>query len=382
VAPRWSDTEWRTARAVATIHGVSGVLAGSLRWEGPQGWREFLAEQRQVTSERLPRIQELLQALHAQACERGLALIALKGASLHARGIYQPGERPMADVDLLVDAAHVEQASTLITDLGFIPGPVTWKHRAFEPREREAQVGGFGETSSNPLKIELHTRLREILPVRAVDVSAAAFAAEPAPGVHDYPSRAALLLHLLLHAAGALSGRTARLIHLQDIARLTQRMGTAEWQELFTQARATSDPTLWWAFPALVLTDRYFHCVPGPVLARLAAACRWPLRRVYRRRRLADVSLSFLWISAFPGFEWARSPAELLSYVSARIYPSAETLRLREEFARSQPLVSGGRWAYTPQARRVARWLLARQPRQETLQPLRVSLLQPWGRLA
>ena len=381
VAPTWSDTEWRTARAVSAIHGVSGLLAGKLIWQGPAGWREFLEQQRQFTLQRQPRIQELLQALHARARERGLALIALKGASLHARGVYGPGERPMADIDLLVDAAQVEQASALILDLGFLSGPVTWKHRAFEPRETDARVGDFGERSSNPLKIELHTRLREILPLRPVDVSAAAFAVQLAPGVNDYPTQAALLLHLLLHAAGALTGRTARLLHLQDIARLVQRMGPNEWQGLFTQARSTSDPTLWWAFPALALTDRYFHCVPQPVLARLASACSWLLRSIYGRRRLSDVSLSFLWISAFPGFEWARSPGELLGYARARIRPSADTLRLREEFARSQPLVSGGEWAYTPQARRVARWLLARQPRQETLQPLRMSLLQPWGQL-
>jgi hypothetical protein len=374
--------QWRTARAVSAIHGVSGLLAGTLRWQGPPGWRELLEQQRQFTRQRQPRIQELLHTLHAQARERGVAVMALKGVSLHARGVYLPGERPMADIDLLVEAAQVEQASALILDLGFVAGPVTWKHRAFEPREADARVGSFGESSHNPLKVELHTRLRELLPLRPVDVSAAAFAAPLMPGVNDYPSAAALLLHLLLHAAGALTGRTARLLHLQDMARLVRRMGPPEWQELFAQAQTTSDPTLWWAFPVLALTDRYFHCVPQPVLARLAAACHWLLRSTYRHRRLADVSLSYLWISAFPGIEWSRSPGELFSYAGTRVRPSAETLRLREEFARSQPLVSGGEWAYTSQARRVARWLLARQPRQETLQPLRVSLRQPLEQLA
>ena len=382
VAPQWSDTEWRTARAVCAIHGVSGLLARALRWQGPSGWGELLEQQRQFTLQRQPRIQELLGLLDAQARARGVAFIALKGASLHARGVYAPGERPMADIDLLVNAEQVEQASSLITDLGFLPGPVTWKHRAFEPREADARIGGLGESHDNPLKIELHTRLREILPLQPVDVTAAAFAAPLAAGVNDYPSQAALLLHLLLHAAGALMGRTARLLHLQDIARLVQPMGAREWEELFTQAQTTSDPTLWWAFPALALTEHYFHCVPQALLARLGASCHWLLRSAYRRHRLTDVSLSYLWISAFPGIEWGRSPRELLSYAAARVRPSAETLRLREEFARSQPLVSGGEWAYTSQARRVARWLLARQPRQETLQPLRVSLAQPWGRLA
>jgi hypothetical protein len=54
--------------------------------------------------------------------------------------------------------------------------------------------------------------------------------------------------------------------------------------------------------------------------------------------------------------------------------PSAETRALREAFAQSQPLVSGGEWADTSQGRRIVRWLLARQPRQETLQPVRAAL--------
>ncbi|HKF97200.1 MAG TPA: hypothetical protein VKB20_03020, partial [Steroidobacteraceae bacterium] len=45
-APRWSHFEWRTARAAAAMHGITGILAARLRWEGPEGWREFLTEQR------------------------------------------------------------------------------------------------------------------------------------------------------------------------------------------------------------------------------------------------------------------------------------------------------------------------------------------------
>jgi hypothetical protein len=171
--------------------------------------------------------------------------------------------------------------------------------------------------------------------------------------------------------------RTARLVHLNDIARLTAGMGAADWEAWFAAGQHTTDPTLWWAFPPLLLTDRYFHCVPASVLGRLARACRWPLRRAARRRELTDVSLSHLWVSAFPGIEWSRSLAEAGAYALQRLRPDAATLELRKELARSQPLISGGQWAHTSQRRRIVRWLLARQPRQEALQPVQAALAAP-----
>jgi hypothetical protein len=39
-----------------------------------------------------------------------------------------------------------------------------------------------------------------------------------------------------------------------------------------------------------------------------------------------------------------------------------------------QPRVSGGSWAQLSQGRRVLRWMMARQARHETLQPVRAAL--------
>src|SRR4029077_18893237 len=58
-APDWTESEWRVARAVVAIHGVSGLLAGALRWQGPAGWRVFLGEKSAQVAQRLPRIQAL-----------------------------------------------------------------------------------------------------------------------------------------------------------------------------------------------------------------------------------------------------------------------------------------------------------------------------------
>jgi hypothetical protein len=60
-----------------------------------------------------------------------------------------------------------------------------------------------------------------------------------------------------------------------------------------------------------------------------------------------------------------------------RLRPRAETLELRRALVHSQPLLSDGEWARTSQGRRILRWLSARQPRQQALQPVQAALALP-----
>ncbi len=369
----WDQFQWRAARAVTAIHGVSGLLA-EWSWDAPPGWQEFLLEQRAAIAARAPRIEAMLAAVHREALARGVGLIALKGAALHRRQLYRPGERAMADIDLWVAPAQADAAAALLRGLGLRDGPVTWKHRGFEPPPG-ARVGSFGERADNPLKIELHTQIREALPVAVVDITARLAPHPLPPGLHDYPDAGALFVHLVLHAAGAMVGRSLRLVNLEDLARLLGHLSRPELDRALCPHPGS--PVAWWAYPPLALTQRYFGCVPEDVLEPLRGACPWVLRRACERQQLSDVSLSALWIRAFPGIAWSRSPRQALAYMVARLRPSPATLRLRAEFADSQPLVSGGEWARATQAERLWRWLRERQPRRESLQPLLASLAQP-----
>jgi hypothetical protein len=373
IAPDWSEGEWLVARATASIHGVSALLAERLIWKGPAGWRQFLTDQRVHTTKRCERIEELLEDVRSRARTKGIALVALKGAALHAAGCYLRGERPMADIDLLSSADQERGAGRLLEELGFQEWYATWKHRVFKPRDSNAPAT-LGEHAESPIYIELHTRVVEILPRRPVDITGLMFAQRLDAGLNEYPSRSALLLHVLLHASGAMIFRGVRMIHLQDVARVCERMTDADWQRFFRDGEATADPTLWWTYPLLALSHRYYLCVPQAVLARTGADCHWLLNRLSRRRTLSDVSLSYLWISAFPGIEWARSVREMLAHGAARVRPSQETRQLRELYATVQPRVSGGSWAQLSQGRRLLRWLTARQARNESIVPVRAAL--------
>jgi hypothetical protein len=374
LAPDWTGSEWLVARAVAAIHGVSPLLSRSLRWQGPPGWSRFLHEQRIHTEKRYRRIQELMLVLDAEMRRNGIALVALKGAALHALNIYVAGERPMADLDLLVPEGDSQRTCQLLEGLGFHQTYASARHRVFEPDNAPAP-GAFGENSANGVKIELHSHIQEPLPRRKVDISAAVFPRQPHPGLNDYPSKAALMTHVLLHAAGAMSLRSIRLLNLHDISRLSACMSGPDWDELLGQEKILGQ-TFWWAFPPLALTARYCPCVPDQVLDVMSARCQWLLKQASRRRTLSDVSLSHLWVSAFPGIEWARSPREMLAYAADRVAPGAEMLSLRKVVAKTQPDTLESRWANLSQSRRILRWLRSRPPRDATLRPVQMAMTQ------
>jgi Uncharacterised nucleotidyltransferase len=365
----WSARQWAIAPAVAAIHGVAALLPQRPAAGAPAAWGEFLAGQRLHISERWRRTQQLLQQLHAGAATAGIALLPLKGAALYAGGAYRPGERPMADVDLLVQPAQLAAAAQLLQQLGFHERSRTWRHALWQRAEPD-EVNALGEHRRNPLKIELHGAVCEPLPLAMVEVSALLWPQQPQPGLNRYRSERALLSHLLLHAAGAWCARELRLLHLEDIARLTRHMHAGDWQAWHAELGTAP----WWAFPPLQLVQHYYRCIPGAVLAASGAACRPWLRYCGTQQRLSDVSLSQLWVQALPGIEWARTPREAARYALQRLAPGSSRQLARRQLAQLQPRVSGGSWAQLSQGRRLLRWLTVGQARHETLAPVRAAL--------
>ena len=370
VAPDWSPIEWRLARAVAVIHCVSPLLSGSLRWEGPVQWRDFLAGQKAHVAARHRRIQELSDQIDARSREEGIAIVGLKGAALHSMGFYCAGERPMADVDLLVQAGDTTRTGQVLQSLGFSESFANWRHRVFVPKVCNLHKG-MGEHTDNYLKVELHARIAEKLPLRITDVTDSVYPRTPHPGLNAYPSIAALMIHLLIHAAGSMASRSLRLLHLHDIALVSSRMAGSDWDELVKQGQNRR----WWALPPLQLTARYYpDAVPTDVLAAISNHCPWTLRHAVRHRRLSDVSLSYPWIEAFPGIAWSRSCAEIVEYIGGRIWPDKEMRRLRDIRVETDVAMSETQWGRLSQRRRMLRWLTSRPLRGETLHAVRMAL--------
>lgn len=371
--PAWTATEWRIARAVAAIHGVSSLLRDALKWRGPDRWQQFLDDQQHQIHGRHLRIEPLLRNIDRLARRHGVAVTPLKGAALHALGIYAPGERPMADVDLLARHADREAVAYMLGQIGYEESSTTWKHTTFVPRDSRI-AAGFGEHKGNPIKIELHSRVLERLPVVCADITDRIWHASQEPGLHGYPTLASLMIHLLLHTAGNMQARSARMIQLHDIARLAARMGGNDW------AQVTRDRALWWALPPLMLTARYYQqAIPAEVLAATTPACPRHLRRICERQTLTDVSLSRLWVEAFPGIEWSTTGADLVRCMIGRVRPDRELLAAREHLVRSHPWMSDHSWSRLPQWRRILRFVLGRPPRVETMHSVAAVLGEESG---
>ena len=368
--PDWREFDWGIARAVVAIHGIAGILLRDLRWREAPGWREFLEREVSATRDRLAQSQELLQELDVRARRKGIPIIALKGCALHALGLYQPGERPMADVDLLAKPAQFETASSLLLGMGFAAGRQSWKHREFT--QATAPMADSADTAAaSMLKVDLHSRLAEKLAYRDFELPGDPFAGSAEAGVRGYASPAALLSHLLLHTAGNMSSRWVRAIHLHDIARMAECLSAEDWVSM----RATRWPDRWCLYPPLKLTDRYFPgCIDAATLRELESDCpRW-LVRVTARQCLTDVSASNARVLALPELAWCASLKDLVRYVRLRAIPDRSELDDLRGLARTAEYGRGQNWFTMSQPARIATWLFRRPLRPATLHAVKTGL--------
>jgi hypothetical protein len=374
--PDWSQLEWRMACASAAIHGAAPLLSSCLRWQGPSFWQSFLAQQRAHSRTRHGRLMHLLSELGVRFAQAGVAAVPLKGAALQALGIYAPGERPMADLDVLVREADREHAVTVLQGLGLTAQERSWKEQVFASAST-APADALGEHGGRAIKVELHTGICERLPWEVTDITPQMFPPDARPGLNAYPSRAALLTHLLIHAAGSMITRTLRLMHLNDLAQLGGQMSTGDWcalLDLVTQPRREGP---WWALPPLLLTQRYYgQIVPQPVLEELRGRCRWLLAACSRRQRLSDVSHTRMQMEAFPGLEWSRSLPAAAAYIRARIRPDPVALRARSEIHTRTEWGLDSRWCRLSQRQRMLHWLMHRPMRPPSLHCVRAALAQ------
>lgn len=371
--PAWDGCQWRLASAAAAAHGVSPMLSGSCRWQHSP-WQRFLREQRAHVEHRQQRIAELLQGIDADSRAAGLAVVPLKGTALHALGLYAPGERPMADIDLLVAEGDAATATSMLQRLGYVESYAQWKHRVFKPASGEP-VPGLGEHRDTPVSIELHVRIQERLPVTVVDITDRIYPRQVHPGLNAHESVGALMSHLLLHAAGSICSRSLRLMHLHDIALLSLRMDADDWSDL-CEGDGSGAP--WWALPALRMADRnYPGLVPPVVLKRLARQCPLLLRTLSRRQTMTRVSCSELWLHPFAGMEWSRSAGEVGRYLKQRIRPTREAIQERADMVRTQLWLQGQGWTALGHGRRVLNWLARPVPRMDMLYAVRAAMDSP-----
>ncbi|HEY6126135.1 MAG TPA: nucleotidyltransferase family protein, partial [Steroidobacteraceae bacterium] len=270
-----------------------------------------------------------------------------------------------SDVDLLVSPRQADRLSATLRSIGYTPTHSCQRHTVFVPADRPVPRR-FGEHPDVPFRIELHTTVTENLPVSLIDVTERIWPAGTRSGANAYRDTAALMCHLLLHAAGNMRTNALRYIQLVDIALLARRMDAAQWAQLL--GSPAQPARAWWMFPVLALTARLMpHTVPDEVLAGARAISPTLLRVKSQRQALNDVSWSNLRIAALPGFEWSRSPMELARFVRSRLLPPRQAFSELADTVKNQPDLLRIAWYAQPHGMRILRWLTSRPPRVQTL---------------
>ncbi|HLA70050.1 MAG TPA: nucleotidyltransferase family protein [Steroidobacteraceae bacterium] len=368
--PAWTDFEWIVAKSVSDMQGIAALLANRLRWQPPSAFKAFLDDQLAHGRARHEQADVLLRKLDSALRGLGVAAVALKGSAMRALGLHGAGERPMGDIDLLVRPADTAACARVLGDLDYELLYSSRRHDVFAPRARQL-VREFGEHRNHALKVEVHTRVYELLPVREIDITHAIWSQMPHAGLNSYASAAALLRHVLLHAANCLRANAARFIQIYDIALLAKRMKATDWTGLL----GDDGERTWWMFPPLALASRYVPgSVPAEILAHSRDLCTHWLRLRYASRELHDVTWCNLRIAALPGVEWSRTPGDVLRFVRSRLLPDRVARAELADTAVSQPALMQLPWYGISHTERVVRWLFTRPPRVQTISAIAAAV--------
>ncbi len=248
--------------------------------KGPGGWTQFLDRQRAHTAERQSRTADLLQSIGRRAGELDVAAVALKGSALHAMGIYACGDRPMADIDLLVRPADEQRMVEVFEELGFREQKKSWKERCFVPPSRGVRRswGRMAQTISNSSSM---WKICERLPWRITDVSELIFPLFPKAGIEQLSLKGGID-DSSPAACGGSDGVSVAAASASSRYRSTVVVDDRDdWNEFLESG--TDIRRSWWAFPPLNLCSRYYsRAIPEPVLSSMAEICPSLLARACR----------------------------------------------------------------------------------------------------
>jgi hypothetical protein len=264
-AAQLTEREWSSVPAQAEIHGMGPLLYTHLKAaavEPPLSVRRKLQglylRHRELNRVRMGVLREVLSVYDAA----GIRALVLKGAALAHLVYPEPGLRPMSDLDILVPAADLWRAQSLLSELGFdapLPFDQTLPHRHL--------VAATLETEGLPVHVEIHHRLlsdyfdsaiaqlRAATGIKVRSVRDASAAKElDGPTVPLYPFALAgltaytlghedtlwyLCQHLVSHVNVWESGR---LIWVADIVSFAERFSPeVDWEQIRRQHPAVLD---------------------------------------------------------------------------------------------------------------------------------------------
>lgn len=283
----------------------------------------------------------------------GIRATVLKGAHTASAYFAESALRPMADMDLLVDADAIAGSERVLAAVGYVEERAARLVRPYRSEWRRPETARLPRSLSlvhadDPWSIDLHGTLNiDFFGVRSVSFgqpTADMRSAAPALGPHAHVLRQPLLAaHLAVHASHGLHGLTLiRLLELALVLRADMRTA-ADWQEFAEQLRALEAERF--AYPALALVDRLVpDLLPSTLLARLQQAAPARLRAVIGSLRPATAQ-RIDGLALDERFMWAATPAEHLKRLGNMLLPtgSGPVQRLGRIYAERAFRIARGR---------------------------------------
>jgi hypothetical protein len=275
----WAGDRWGQVLNIADWHRLSPALYAHLEATSgaPAAVLSALKRAYLANSARSLFLRSATATVSSALDRAEIPAMLLKGAALVETVYADPGRREMLDIDLLVPDDRLAEASTVLREIGYAPGPstsgaggaVSNGHVAVETHHDEALVGPDHLTA-----IELHRRITVSGEGSSFDVDGMWARARTVPATgHLVPSPEDLLIHVCFHfTRNRLGGRARRrhtggaLAQLMDI-NLLVRGEALDWGKLAATAQAGGLGTR--VFLGLFAASEVGSPVPPEPLARL-----------------------------------------------------------------------------------------------------------------
>jgi Uncharacterised nucleotidyltransferase len=338
---------WDRLLALAALDNSVVVVARALATLPPGVVPATVTEQMERLSKvwrfRLTMLEQRLAETLALLRHAGIGAVLLKGSALAVTAYGSFASRPMADVDLLLDASRAEEAHELLQRSGWRWNTLEHPSHAYEEHHH---LTPLTDSRGSGLAIEIHTEpLVDGHPFRfsADDVRASARTVTFAGVPVRVPEPHLHAVHAMMHLAWSHKFESGAWSTIRDIAMLLER-GAISWPTLVETARRTcAESSCFWT---LRLAQR-LACVsvPDDTLDALRPAIREPVMRrleshfvhlVLRDDRVCPsvaMRRRLWWAAMQPGAgarvdqrEWFRTPRVAPVGVARRVFDTVQSV--------------------------------------------------------
>ena len=291
----WEAADWEAAAWVVYWQNALPWLVQRIQQTGAAVPEPIYSQLVQLDADSRERTRLMLDGCVAllRAFEQvGIEAVPFKGAVLAPLYYADPLLRPLADLDILIHKKDIQAIRRIVKQQGYYYYSRSAEDEVYLRGERQSNIWA----PDNVHPVELHFTLREEYAGIGYNLAGAMWeASEKRPFWGNFaarvPNAAMLLHHVCAHATSDWLIQRGRLMQIDDIRRVAERMTAADWEGLLTAVPAHAAR---FVYPALAFTRQYYPplAVPDPILRQLRGQCPPALLAWVDATTLAEASES------------------------------------------------------------------------------------------